>query len=141
MPAHMTTASFSFADCPLLTESVPTQVAVSVPQKESRVPVVAPAQTQRVKRPYNKKPPLLRLPLPHQNMLGSAPTVPLGDASFLQMTSLDTIIAYSSCASSANAKPVPNPPAAVAEEATSDSGTDDDSASKTDGLGTSEGKN
>lgn len=140
MPSHMTTTSFSFADCPLLTETAPTQVAVSAPEKESRVPVVAPTQTQRVKRPYNKKPPQLRLPLPPQNMLGSVPTVPVGVAPFPQITSLDTIIAHSSYVPSGNPNQVPNPPAAVAEEATSDSGTDDDSIFKSDGLDSSEGK-
>jgi hypothetical protein len=153
MPAHMTTASFSFSDAASHTELEPSTQVLQVTRAEEApagLITLPPPNVQRVKRPYNKKSSQSRvLPPIHPNGLSSlAPQV--GYSSQIPMPMSNIALSGPEFPGHAHnhnhiypsnppAAPYPQPHlslslslAAVTEEATSDSGTDDDSSFKGD---------
>jgi hypothetical protein len=148
MPAHMTTASFSFSDAVSHMELEPSTQVLQVTRTEETptgtglisLPPTAPI-VQRVKRPYNKKASQSRL-LPPIHPNGVSSLVPLAGYPAqipMPMSMSNPALSGSEFPGHTHSHNYTQPHlsltlslAAVTEEATSDSGTDDDSCFKGD---------
>jgi hypothetical protein len=148
MPAHMTTASFSFSDAVSHMELEPSTQVLQVTRTEEApagtglisLPPTAPI-VQRVKRPYNKKSSQSRL-LPPVHPTGVSSVVPLAGYSTqipMPMSMSNPALSGPEFPGHTQSHNYTEPHlslslslAAVTEEATSDSGTDDDSCFKGD---------
>lgn len=136
MPAHMTTAAFSFSSTAVnmeLESSTLNPQAIRAEEASASLLLLPPAIVQRVKRPYNKKSSQPRLlPPVHPNGVSSlAPQV--GYSS--QMSVLNqSVPVFPEHVYPAPIAPYaqPHPSLTVSEEATSDSGTDDEPCFKCD---------
>lgn len=153
MPTHMTTASFSFSDAVSHMELEPSTQVLQVTRSEE-VPAglisLPPPIVQRVKRPYNKKSSQSRLlPPVHPNGVPSLALAPqVGYIPQMPISMSNPAVSCPEFPGRAHTHShiyPSNPPAApymqphlslslpaVTEEATSDSGTDDDSCYKGD---------
>ena len=137
----MTTPSF-FSHDPANAENDSGVPICQPTARGSSSPVIPPpAVARRVKRPYNKKPPQPRLPPATCTPRSSSPSAPSSVVGFAaQMTQIPSsntsIPAYpvmpETCPSASYTQPSQS--SSVTEEASSDSGTDDDSYFKCDDL-------
>ena len=141
MPTHMTTPSFFFADSANAENESGAPISQPISRGSSSLVVPPPAVARSVKRPYNKKPPQPRLPpatctprssnpSAHSSLIGfpaqmtQIPSSNTGAPVYPVMPQTSPSVSYTQ----------PSHSSAVTEEASSDSGTDDDSYFKCDDL-------